>query len=117
MGTPVTLKTPTIPGNRSIVSPYGADIDTTVAGTVRHTGFVTNHPEMDRVSCFIQTKTKDSFNGTRMMVAEWDGVARRDFSDVSHFLPTCCRDFALQHQSIGSGQFHTHPPLIKSSSN
>ena len=74
---------PTIPGSRNVVSPYGANIDTGIAGTVRYTQFLTSHPEMRNVSEFISTKMGVSFTGTMMMVAEWDGVAKSGGSLVS----------------------------------
>jgi hypothetical protein len=68
---------PSIPGSNSVISPYGADIDTRIAGTVRYTGFTSSHPQMSSVSQFIRSNTEDySFTGTRMMVVEWDGVAK-----------------------------------------
>ena len=84
MGTRVFLTTPTIPGDSRIVSPYGANINTNIAGTVRYTtGFSSSHPKMSSVSSFIRTRTGDSFSGTRMMVVEWDGVPLRGRSSVS----------------------------------
>ena len=85
MGTRVFLATPTIPGESGIVSPYGADINTNIAGTVRYTtGFSSSHPQMSSVSIFIRTQTRDySFSGTRMMVVEWNNVARDGGSSVS----------------------------------
>ena len=84
MGTRVFLTTPTIPGDSRIVSPYGANINTNIAGTVRYTtGFSSSHPQMSSVSSFIRTRTGDSFSGTRMMVVEWDGVPLRRRSSVS----------------------------------
>ena len=84
LGTEVTATSPSIPGTNNIVSPYGADIDTGVAGTVRYTGFTTNYyTQRNTVSSFIRTSTGDSFYGTRMMVVEWDGVARYSGSSVS----------------------------------
>ena len=82
MGTIPSSIPPTIPGSRNVVSPYGADIDTGIAGTVRYTRFLTSHPEMRNVSEFISTKM-GAFTGTRMMVAEWDGVAKSGGSSVS----------------------------------
>ena len=85
MGTRESLTTPTIPGHSNIVSPYGADIDTSIAGTVRYTtGFSSSHPQMSSVSSFIQTQTRDySFSGTRMMVVEWNNVAQYEGNSVS----------------------------------
>ena len=83
MGTIPSSSPPTIPGSINVVSPYGADIDTGIAGAVRYTRFLTSHPEMRNVSEFISTKMGVSFTGTRMMVAEWDGVAKSGGSSVS----------------------------------
>ena len=84
MGTRVSLTAPTIPGTSNIVSPYGADIDTNIAGSVEYTtGFSSSHPQMSIISSFIQTQTGESFSGTRMMVVEWDNVARDGGNIVS----------------------------------
>ena len=84
LGSEVTVTSPDIPGTNNIVSPYGADINTNIAGTVRYTGFNSYHTtQMSSVSSFIRTSTGDSFYGTRMMVAEWDGVAKYLGSSVS----------------------------------
>ena len=71
-----------------VVAPYDADIDPEIAGTVRYTQFTTNdYTQMSRVSSFIRDQTNNSFYGTRMMVAEWDGVAEyRGFSVSSTVL-------------------------------
>ena len=91
MGVLPSTSPPTIPGSTNVVSPYGADIDTGIAGTVRYTGFLTNHPEINNVNYFISTKKTLFFTGTRMMVAEWDGVAKAGGTSVrfclwSHFV-------------------------------
>ena len=84
MGTRVFLTTPTIPGDSRIVSPYGANIDTFIAGRVLYSsGFFSSHPQMSSISSFIETRTGDSFSGTRMMVVEWDNVASDGGSSVS----------------------------------
>ena len=85
MGTNDDGTSPSIPGSNSVISPYGADIDTRIAGTVRYTnGFTSNHAQMYSVSQFIRSNTEDySFTGTRMMVVEWDGVAKYGGSSVS----------------------------------
>ncbi|CAI8021007.1 Vitellogenin receptor [Geodia barretti] len=69
---------PSIPGSNSVISPYGADIDTTIAGTVRYTnGFRGDHPQMSSVSEFIRSNTGDDyFAGSNMLVVEWNGVAK-----------------------------------------
>ena len=75
---------PEIPGTRPIVAPYAADIDPSLAGTVQYTQFTsTNYTQMSRVSSFIQNQTDNSFYGTRMMVVEWDGVAKYHGFSVS----------------------------------
>ena len=86
MGAQVNLATPTIPGTNSIVSPYGADIDTSVTGTVRYTTeFITYYPYISSISYLIYTITGDYyFYGTRMMVVEWDRVPLRGLSDPAH---------------------------------
>ena len=76
MGTSVDTTSPDIPGTNNVVVPYGADIDASVAGTVRYTQFRTSHYQMSTVSSFIRSQTSDSFYGTRMMVAEWNGVPK-----------------------------------------
>ena len=68
----------------SVVAPFAADIDTTRTGSVKYTEFTTSDSsQMDAVSSFIQFQTGDSFNGTRMMVAEWNGVPKYEGSIVS----------------------------------
>ena len=84
LGSEGTDNSPDIPGTNRTVSPYGADINTSIAGTVRYTGFNSYHTtQMSSVSRFIRTTTGDYFYGTRMMVAEWDGVAKHLGSSVS----------------------------------
>ena len=85
MGSRPSSSPPTIPGSSNVVSPYGADIETRTVGTIRYTGFLTSHPEMRNVSDFINTKIGGSFTGTRMMVAEWDHVAKYGSRSVSLF--------------------------------
>ena len=84
MGTEPISISPSIPGSLKIVSPYGANIDTRSAGSVRYTdGFINHHSQMGIVSNFIRSWTNDSFHATRMMVAEWDGVAQQQGNSVS----------------------------------
>ena len=86
MGTEPVDNTPSIPGTDSIVAPYyGADIDTSIEGTVRYTQFTTNNYQSSTVSNFIRAQTGDSFTGNRMMVAEWYNVARYNGAPVSLF--------------------------------
>ena len=62
----------------SVVAPYGANSNTEIAGSVRYTDFDTyssNDSAMTTVSSFIRNETGDNFYGSKMMVAEWNGVA------------------------------------------
>ena len=76
MGVPPLSTFPTIPKTNNIVSPYGAHIDTSLAGRVRYMPFTSNNSQLTRVSTFIESQTGFSFSGTTMMVAEWDHVAK-----------------------------------------
>ena len=70
-----------------VVAPYAADIDLDIGGTVRYTDFdaySSSGSSMTRVSRFIQDETGDSFYGTRMMVAEWNGVSKYSVSLIRH---------------------------------
>ena len=72
----------------SVVAPYGADINTQIAGSVRYTTFDTyssGDSSITGVSSFIRDETGDDFYGTRMMVAEWNGVSRFNGVSVSLF--------------------------------
>ena len=76
----------------SVVAPYGANSNTEIAGSVRYTDFDTytyfdtyssSDSSMTTVSRFIRDETGDNFYGSRMMVAEWNGVAEYGGSSVS----------------------------------
>ena len=70
----------------SVVAPYFADINTEIAGTVQYTDFDTyssTDSAMATVSRFIRDETGDKFYGSRMMVAEWNGVAEYNGFSVS----------------------------------
>ena len=70
----------------SVVAPYGADSNTEIAGSVRYTDFDTyssTGSAMTTVSGFIRYMAFDGFYGNRMMVAEWNGVAKYCGSSVS----------------------------------
>ena len=71
------------PSTNLLVAPYFADIDTTNRGSVKYTQFTTSDSQMNTVSSFIRSETGDSFYGTRMMVAEWNGVRENYGSIVS----------------------------------
>ena len=75
------------PSSYSVVAPFAADIDTTSTGSVKYTEFTTSdYTQMDTVNSFIRSETGNTFNGTRMMVAEWNGVPQDDRSIVSSLL-------------------------------
>ena len=85
MGTPpIITKAPSLPGSENILSPYGAGINTSIAGTVKYMPFTTSHQDIGPVSSFVQGLIGlSSFRGTRMMAVEWSGVAQRGGSSVS----------------------------------
>ena len=81
----------------SVVAPYGADSNTEVAGTVRYTDFdayLSSGSSKSTVSSFIQNMTGDNFYGTRMMVAEWNGVSQ--FNGISVSLLGVCNQRTVQ---------------------
>ena len=81
MGAQVNITTPTIPGTNSIVSPYGADIDTSVTGTVRYTTeFITYYPGY-YYNPYSPRTLDYILNGARIMVVEWDCVPLHGLSD------------------------------------
>ena len=95
MGTSVVGRQslPQIPGQGfdRVISPYLADIDTNMSGTVRYTRFLTHHPDKPRVVSFIKEKTGVSLptvrpNTVSMMVVEWNHVAQADGNSVSSTL-------------------------------
>ena len=70
----------------SAVAPYGANSNTGIAGTVRYTDFEaysSSGSSMITISNFIRDETGDNFYGTKMMVAEWNGVAEYGGNSVS----------------------------------
>ena len=81
MGTEPSVTVPSIPGNLKVVSPYGARLPD---GTVQYTnGFISSHPQMERVSRFITTRIGDWFSATRMMLVEWSGELLNEEGSVS----------------------------------
>ena len=74
---------PTIPGTTDIVSPYGANIDTSDGGRIRYTLFSNVNSETGVVNKFIQDQTGTSFFGETLMVAEWDSVPLYNRDSVS----------------------------------
>ena len=82
MGAPPLSTFPAIPKTNNIASPYGAHIDTSLAGRVRYMPFTSNNSQLTRVNTFIESQTGFLFSGTTMMVAEWDHVAKYGGSSV-----------------------------------
>ena len=90
------------PSSCSAVAPYAADINTQIAGSVQYTDFYTyssTDSAMTTISSFIRDETEDNFYGSRMMVAEWNGVAEFDEPFVSHIYETQL----TEEQSLNKG--------------
>ena len=92
-----------IPGSSSysVVAPFAADIDTRSRGSVKYTQFTTSDSQMSRVSSFIRSQTGDYFYGTRMMVAEWNGVPEYGESIVSFTQCFYMCEFAIGPLDVG----------------
>ena len=83
MGTEPNVTLPSIPDTPKIISPYGARL---AYGTVQYTnGFISSHPEMERVSRFITTRTGDWFAATRMMLVQWGGEPQTELGSISSY--------------------------------
>ena len=69
----------------SVVAPFAADIETTVTGTVwySHTFFADDF-WLGLVNDYITAQTGSFFQGTWMLVAEWNGVVSLTGSLVSN---------------------------------
>ncbi|CAI8046629.1 Vitellogenin receptor [Geodia barretti] len=72
---PSTTAIPAIPGDVSVLAPYGSDIDITLGGSVHFTNFISSSAE---ISSLVRSQTSNSFIGERLLVAEWRLVPRRD---------------------------------------
>ena len=86
MGEPPCSNSLSSSSSCSVVAPYGANINTEIAGTVQYTDFDTylsSGSSMTTVSSFIRDQTMENFYGTRMMVAEWNGVSQHNGISVS----------------------------------
>ena len=70
------------PSDYAIAAPFAADITTSNTGYVRYSEYVTNS-QLNDVSEHIRAETGTSFNGTWMLVAEWNGVPLLSQSSVS----------------------------------
>lgn len=87
MGITPTANSQNIDSPNSVVAPYGADIDTRIAGIVLYTHVIDNGTDLLDVSDFIEDEinvmgSSFSFTGTRMIIAEWNGVAQYNGSEV-----------------------------------
>ena len=82
----------------SYVAPFAANIDTSWVGSVKFTPVpVYDYNQIRRVSRFIRTQTGDSFYGSRMIVAEWNGVPEYDGSIVSIYNVFTCTCVSIAH--------------------
>ena len=73
-----------LPDNGMIVAPFGADIDTSITGSVRYTSYFGIFESMRYVSDFIRANTLHNFFlAKNMIAAEWDYVATKGGSRVS----------------------------------
>ena len=70
------------PSNYSIVAPFAADITTSSTGDVRYSESFTNS-QLNYISEHIRSEMGNSFSGTWMLVAEWNGVPLLSQSSVS----------------------------------
>ena len=82
MGETPCVNSLSFPNSCSVVAPYGADINTDIAGTVSITDF-DFHNSITSVNGFIRNETGDIFFGTQMMVAEWSSVSKYNGYSVS----------------------------------
>ena len=85
VGVRISTNTPLIPGTDYIVSPYGADTDTSISGTVTYTQFSSNDPQLSQLNEFIRKSTGFEFDGNKMMIVEWYNVAKARGNAVSFF--------------------------------
>ena len=90
MGIRISTNTPDIPGTDYIVSPYGADTDTSISGTVHYTQFSSNDRHLSQLNEFIRSKTGFEFDGNRMMIVEWYDVAKAHGTAVSLIVCGLC---------------------------
>ena len=73
-----------VPGFIKAVAPYSYYIDRGSHGTVFYQTFESPDPELDRVSAFVESQTGVlPFNGTSMIVGEWNQIHVGLFTSVS----------------------------------
>ena len=102
MGVRISTNTPVIPGTDYIVSPYGADTDTSISGTVTYTQFSSNDTHLSQLNVFIHKETGFEFDGNRMMIVEWYNVAKSRGNAVSFLNCVCMCECILAAKSSGS---------------
>ena len=107
MGEHVITDYPILPGTDNIVSPYGSNINTSLGGSVRYTEFTTDHPQMVRVSDFINEVTGHDFHGNTMMIVYWDSVGQGTI--VSLLLASLSKNYTFlpSHFQYSSSTFQT----------
>ena len=81
-----TLPNFPLPNSSSIVAPFAADIDTTLAGSVRYTDFSSAYnSHIIAVTSFVNAEIDNEyvFSAASMMVVEWNTVPKDSQSTVS----------------------------------
>ena len=87
--------------NYSVIAPFAADITTSNTGSVRYSELFDS--QLSVVSEHIRFVEGNSFNGTWMLVAEWNGVPLLSGSTVSmliiirHTVSTCIKHCTSIH--------------------
>ena len=72
------------PSSYSVVAPFAGNIDISSGGSVKYTQYTSSdYYQMNKVSRFIQSETLRTFDGTKMIVAEWSSVPQYGKSNVS----------------------------------
>ena len=76
MGEPPNSDTLSFPFSSPVVAPYAAASDFHINGQIFYEHFEGYSPSMIMVSAFIHSETGENFNGTKMIVAEWNHVSK-----------------------------------------
>ena len=77
------------PSSYSVIAPFAADITISTTGSVKYTQFTFDQSQLNAINSFIQSETESNFQGTRILVAEWNSVP------LSNGLPV-----SLEHVSL-----------------
>ena len=67
----------------SVIAPFAADITISMTGSVKYTQFTSDESQLNAVNSFIQSETESNFQGTRILVAEWNSVPQWNRLPVS----------------------------------